>query len=121
MGKKRVVVTGMGVVSALGNDVESFYEQLLNGVSGVRDIVNFPCDECSTRFAGWVEEFNPEPYLDKKQARRVDPFITYAVVAAKKAIAMSGWDKNNLPADRERCGVIIGSGMGGLGTLDDGA
>ncbi|WP_080142046.1 beta-ketoacyl-ACP synthase II [Chlamydia suis] len=120
MNKKRVVVTGMGIVSCLGNEVESFYDSLLAGISGVRTITSFPCDDYATRFAGWIEEFNSEPYLDKKQARRVDPFITYAVVATKKAIAMSRWDQESLPADPHRCGVIIGSGMGGLRTLDEG-
>ncbi|CAG9046044.1 beta-ketoacyl-ACP synthase II [Chlamydia abortus] len=120
MSKKRVVVTGLGVVSCLGNEIDTFYDNLLAGVSGVRTITSFPCEDYATRFAGWIPEFNPEPYLDKKQARRVDRFITYAVVAAKKAIAMSRWDKDNLPADPLRCGVIIGSGMGGLQTLDDG-
>lgn len=118
--KKRVVVTGLGVVSCLGNDVEEFYGRLLKGESGVRMITSFPCSDYATRFAGWIDEFDPEPYLDKKLARRVDPFITYAIVAAKKAIAMSGWGKDSLPADRHRCGVIIGSGMGGLQILDEG-
>ncbi|SPN74026.1 3-oxoacyl-[acyl-carrier-protein] synthase 2,3-oxoacyl-(acyl carrier protein) synthase II,Enoyl reductase domain of yeast-type FAS1,beta-ketoacyl-acyl-carrier-protein synthase II,Beta-ketoacyl synthase, N-terminal domain [Chlamydia serpentis] len=120
MSKKRVVVTGVGVVSCLGNEVDTFYDNLLAGVSGVRTITAFPCEDYATRFAGWIPEFNPEPYLDKKQARRVDPFITYAMVAAKKAIAMSRWDKDHLPADPVRCGAIIGSGMGGLSTLDQG-
>lgn len=120
MSKKRVVVTGLGVVTCLGNDVDIFYDKLVAGISGVRTITTFPCDDYATRFAGWIDDFDPEPYLDKKQARRVDPFITYAVVAAKKAIAMSGWDKQNLPADQHRCGVIIGSGMGGLQILDEG-
>ncbi|ANH78714.1 beta-ketoacyl-ACP synthase II [Candidatus Chlamydia sanziniae] len=120
MNKKRVVVTGLGVVSCFGNEIDAFYENLLAGISGVRAITTFPCDEQATRFAAWVPEFNSEPYLDKKQARRVDPFITFAVVAAKKAIAMSQWDKEHLPADPLRCGVVIGSGMGGLSTLDEG-
>ncbi|ACZ32804.1 3-oxoacyl-(acyl-carrier-protein) synthase 2 [Chlamydia pneumoniae LPCoLN] len=120
MSKKRVVVTGFGVVSCLGNEVDTFYDNLLAGVSGVRPITSFPCEDYATRFAGWIPEFNPEPYVDKKQARRVDPFITYAMVAAKKAIAMSRWDKDHLPSDPVRCGVIVGSGMGGLSTLDQG-
>ncbi len=120
MRKKRVVVTGLGIVSCLGNDVDAFYDSLLAGISGVRTITSFPCEDYATRFAGWIPEFNSEPYLDKKQARRVDPFIAYAIVAAKKAIAMSHWDKDSLPADPHRCGVIIGSGMGGLQTLDEG-
>lgn len=120
MSKKRVVVTGLGVVSCLGNEVDVFYDRLLAGESGVRMITSFPCEEYATRFAGWIPEFDPEPYLDKKQARRVDPFITYAMVAAKKAVAMSQWDREHLPAPAHRCGVIIGSGMGGLQTLDEG-
>lgn len=120
MSRKRVVVTGLGVVSCHGNDIDTLYDKLLAGESGVSNITSFPCQDYATRFAAWVPPFDPEPYLDKKQARRVDPFIIYAVVAAKKAIAMSGWDKDTLPADPHRCGVVIGSGMGGLQTLDEG-
>jgi 3-oxoacyl-[acyl-carrier-protein] synthase II len=121
MKKKRVVVTGMGIVSCFGNDVEIFYEQLLAGKSGVKLIHHFSCEEFPTRFAAWVPEFDVGDYVDRKQARRIDPFIRYAIVAGKKALAMaglfpSGFDK----LERGRCGVIIGSGMGGLSTFYEG-
>ena len=83
MKKKRVVVTGMGVVSCFGNDVDHFYKMLLEGKSGIGPIEGFPVDEYPTRFAGEIKNFDVGEYLDKKQARRVDPFISYAIVAGK--------------------------------------
>ncbi|MEG0036704.1 MAG: beta-ketoacyl-ACP synthase II [Victivallaceae bacterium] len=120
MSKKRVVVTGMGLVSALGNEVDAFYEMLLSGKSAIRPITHFPCEDAPTRFAGWIDDFESEPYLDRKQARRVDPFIKYAIVAAKKAAHMAGWEENRESKNKHRCGVIIGAGMGGLLTLEEG-
>lgn len=119
--KKRVVVTGMGVVSCFGNDVNAFYQALLAGKSGVVPIQKFPCQEYSTRFAAVVPDFDSGDYLDKKQARRVDPFIRYTVVAGKKALEdgkITGSDLEKL--DKMRCGVIIGSGMGGMNVFYDG-
>ncbi|HSX26016.1 MAG TPA: beta-ketoacyl-ACP synthase II [Chlamydiales bacterium] len=118
MAKKRIVVTGMGVVSCFGNDVDHFYEQLLAGKSGVGPIENFPCSDYPTRFAGCIRNFDPGDYMEKKQARRVDPFIRYTVVAGKKALENSGVDLEKL--NRNRCGVIIGSGMGGMTNFYDG-
>lgn len=115
MQKKRVVVTGMGVVSCFGNDVDHFYQQLLAGKSGIVPIQSFPVEDYPTRFAGVVPDFDPGDLMDKKQARRVDPFIRYTVVAGKKALAMAGLHKEDLEKlKKERCGVIIGSGMGGM-------
>lgn len=119
--KKRIVITGMGVVSCFGDDVDAFYSTLLEGKSGIVPIDEFPCDEYPTRFAGMIRNFSTGEYLDKKQARRVDPFIRYTMVAGKKAL-----EKGNLKGDafarlnKERCGVIIGSGMGGMKTFSDG-
>jgi len=121
MTKRRIVVTGMGVVSCLGNDVDHFYDQLLSGKSGVSLIESFPCADYPTRFAGCIKNFDVGNYLDKKQARRVDPFIRYAMVAGKKAL-----EKGNLTGDslaklnKSRCGIIIGSGMGGMQIFSDG-
>src|SRR3990167_40097 len=84
--KRRVVVTGMGVVSCFGNDVDLFYEQLLAGKSGIVPIEEFPCEELPTRFAGVIRGFDVGDYMDKKQARRVDPFIRYVMVGGKKAL-----------------------------------
>jgi 3-oxoacyl-[acyl-carrier-protein] synthase II len=121
MQKKRIVVTGMGIVSCLGHDVELFYEKLLRGESGVRTITKFNCDNFSTRIAATVCDFDVGEYLEKKQARRVDTFIAYAAVAGKKALEMAKLYPNHAAANPERSGVIIGTGMGGMGIFFDGA
>lgn len=118
MKKKRVVITGMGIVSCFGNDVDAFYEKLLQGESGVVPITNFPCEAYPTRFAAGIPPFDVEGYLDKKQARRVDPFIRYTMVAGKKALEQSGLNLENV--NKSRCGVLIGSGMGGMQAFSDG-
>ncbi len=96
MAKKRIVVTGMGVVSCFGNDVDHFYDQLLAGKSGVRPIESFPCADYPTRFAGCIKNFDVGDYIDKKQARRVDPFIRYVMVAGKKALEKGNLTGENL-------------------------
>lgn len=121
MSKKRVVITGMGVVSCFGTDVDAFYQQLLAGKSGIAPIKGFPCQDYPTRFAGVVSDFDVGPYLDKKQARRVDPFISYTIVAGKKALEhgkLSGEALEKL--DKSRAGVLIGSGMGGMNVFYEG-
>jgi 3-oxoacyl-[acyl-carrier-protein] synthase II len=121
MKKKRVVVTGMGVVSCFGTDVDFFYNQLLAGRSGITPIQQFPCEEYPTRFAGSVQNFEVGDYLDKKQARRVDPFVRYAVVAGKKALEMALLKAESLDRlNKKRCGVLIGSGMGGMEVFSQG-
>ena len=112
-------MTGMGVVSCFGTDVDLFYQKLLEGQSGVGPIREFPCDEYPTRFAASVQGFEVGDYLDKKQARRVDPFVRYAVVAGKKALEMGQLSSLDL-LDKTRCGVLIGSGMGGMSTFAEG-
>ena len=116
--KKRIVVTGLGIVSCFGNDVDLFYQSLLEGKSGVTPIDQFPCENFSTRFAASIKDFDPGEYLDKKQARRVDRSIAYAMVAGKKAYAYSNLDLSTL--NLHRAGVLIGSGMGGMQTFSDG-
>lgn len=118
MSKKRVVITGMGVVSCFGNDVDQFYNSLLEGKSGVTTITEFPCDDFPTRIAAVIRNFDSGEYIDKKQARRVDKFISYAMVAGKKAIELSQVKLDSL--DKKRCGIIIGSGMGGMTVFNDG-
>lgn len=121
MTKKRVVVTGMGIVSCFGTDIAHFYEQLLAGKSGIVPIEEFPCSEYPTRFAGAVRNFDVGDYMDKKQARRVDPFIRYSMVAGKKALESAKIGPEELAKlDKKRCGVIIGSGMGGMTVFYDG-
>ncbi len=119
--KKRVVVTGMGVVSCFGTDVDHFYNQLLAGKSGITPIQQFPCEEFPTRFAGSVQNFDVGDYLDKKQARRVDPFTRYVAVAGKKSLEMALLQGDALELlDKRRCGVLIGSGMGGMEVYSQG-
>jgi 3-oxoacyl-[acyl-carrier-protein] synthase II len=113
--KKRVVVTGLGIVSCFGNDVDEFYNQLLAGKSGIGPIDGFPCEAYPTRFAGVIKNFDTGAYLDKKQARRVDPFIRYSIVAGKKALEKAQLTEENLnQLNKSRCGILIGSGMGGM-------
>jgi len=111
----------MGVVSCFGSDVDAFYDALLAGKSGIVPIEEFPCQEYPTRFAGVIRNFETGQYLDKKQARRVDPFIRYTVVAGKKALEkaqLTGEAFGRL--DKNRSGIIIGSGMGGMNVFSDG-
>ncbi len=118
MQKKRVVITGMGLVSCFGTDVDAFYQALLAGRSGVVPIEEFPCADYPTRFAAPIRGLEVGDYMDKKQARRVDPFIRYAMVAGKRALEMGRLDPKGVRP--ERCGVIIGSGMGGMQVFQDG-
>lgn len=121
MVKKRIVVTGMGLVSCFGSDIDHFYNQLLAGTSGVTTIDKFPCEQYPTRIAGLVHGFDTAHYMDKKQARRTDPFIRYGIVAGKRALEQAALTGDALQQlNRERCGIIIGSGMGGMDMLYDG-
>lgn len=121
MKKRRIVVTGMSVVSCFGQDVDHFYDCLLQGKSGVRPITAFPCEEYPTRFAASVQDFEVGDYIDKKQARRVDPFIRYTMVAGKKALESANLKLDDLDQlDKSRSGVLIGSGMGGMSVFFEG-
>ncbi len=121
MKKKRIVVTGMGVVSAFGNDVHQLYEKLLQGKSAISFIETFPCNDWPTRFAGIIRDFDPGDYVNKKLLRRVDSFIHYGMVAGKKALEMAGLTEEQLQhCDKSRIGVVIGSGMGGMGVFYEG-
>lgn len=119
--RRRVVITGMSVVSCLGNDPDQYYTRLLNGESGIRTITEFPCDELPTRFAGTVQGFDPGDLIEKKQARRIDKCIAYAIWAGKKALLDAKIPLNIderlrfLPS--ERAGVLIGTGIGGMQTF----
>ncbi|MCG8608343.1 beta-ketoacyl-ACP synthase II [bacterium] len=113
----RVVVTGMGVISPLGNEVDEFWNNLLAGKSGVDMITRFDTDEFDTKFAAEVKEFQPEAYIDRKEARRMDSFTQYAIVASEKAIEQSRLSFDDV--DRDRVGVIVSSGIGGMQTFEN--
>jgi 3-oxoacyl-[acyl-carrier-protein] synthase II len=115
--KNRVVITGMGVITPIGNTVEEFWDNLLAGKSGVDYIKSFDVSEYPTRIAGEVKDFNPEEHMDKKDVKRADRFVQFAIAAAKMALQDSGMNMDE--EDRERIGVYIGSGIGGLGTFED--
>lgn len=119
--KKRIVITGMGVVSCLGNDVDTFYKNLLDGKSGAATITHFSTEGFPTHFAASIVEFDPGTYIEKKQARRIDRYIGYALVAGKKAMEQALLNPEALEKlNKQRCGIIIGSGMGGMGIFADG-
>lgn len=112
---KRVVVTGLGAVTPLGNSVNDYWNNLINGVSGAAIITRFDATKFKTRFACEVKGFNPEDYFDKKEARKLDAYSWYGIAASAQAVADSGLDAEGI--DRNEIGVIWGSGIGGLDTF----
>ncbi|UFJ40342.1 beta-ketoacyl-ACP synthase II [Brevibacillus humidisoli] len=112
---ERVVITGMGVVSPLGNTVDSFWNQLINGKSGISLIDTFDVSRHKSKIAGLVRDFDPDALLGRKEARRMDRFCQFAVVAAHQALQDSGLSLEQM--NRERLGVFVGSGVGGIQTL----
>jgi len=113
---RRVVVTGLGALTPIGNNVNEFKEGLFNGVSGADLITRFDAQYFKTRFACEVKDFNVTDHLDRKEARRMDPFTHYAMVTAAEAMDHSGIDINKI--DLDRAGVIWGSGIGGFKTIE---
>lgn len=116
MSKRRVVVTGMGMLSPLAASVEGTWQRMLKGESGIAPIQGFDASTYTTRFAGEVTDFELEPYLTSKDARKMDTFIQYGIVAGHQAIDHSGLDLERV--DMTRCGVAVGSGIGGLGMIE---
>ncbi len=114
---RRVVITGIGLVTPLGIGTKTNWEELLNGKSGISLIDRFDVSEYTTRIAGEIKDFDPLQFIDKKEARKMDPFIQYAMVAAQLAVDGSGISLSALEGDR--CGVYIGSGIGGIGSIED--
>jgi len=114
--ERRVMVTGVGVVSPLGNDVETLWTNLLAGISGAGPITRFDASNLDSRFACEVKDFSTEGVLDRKDSKRMDRFVQYAVVAAYGAMQ---WARLDLDAvDRDRVGIVIGSGIGGMETFE---
>ncbi|MDN5873665.1 MAG: beta-ketoacyl-ACP synthase II [Sinobacteraceae bacterium] len=116
MSSRRVVVTGMGIVSPVGSDLDSAWGNVLAGNSGIGPITAYDVSDYTTRFAGLVQGFEPEKWIDKKDIRKTDPFIHYGIGAAKQAVQDSGLEITD--ANRERIGVCVGSGIGGIGTIE---
>lgn len=113
---RKVVITGMGLVTPIGNSIDEFWDNLIAGNSGVVSIDRFDASELPTRIAAQVNGFDPEEFINKKSARRMDLSQQFAVVSSGKAIEDSGIDLQSI--DLDRAGVIIGSGIGGLKTFE---
>src|SRR5438034_4228124 len=114
---KRVVVTGMGTLTPLGNSVTEYWKGLLNGVSGAGRITLFDPSKFKTQFACEIKNFEPTQFLEKKEARKLDRFTQTALVASDQAIADAGIGSDNVNVDR--VGVIFASGIGGIVTFQD--
>ena len=114
---KRVVVTGVGVVSPIGNDADTFWNNIKAGVNGVDRVTLFDASEMKTQIAGEVKNFNITDYVEKKEARKMDRFTQFAVVAASEAVKNSGLDMEK--EDPWRVGCITGSGIGGITTFEE--
>lgn len=113
---RRVVVTGIGALTPIGNDIDSYKESLFKGVSGAGPITNFDASQFRTKFACEIKGYNSEDFFHRKEARKMDPFTQYAVITADQAIANSGIDFDQV--DLKRAGVIWGSGIGGFEVLE---
>lgn len=117
MERKRVVITGVGLVTPIGTGVEAFWNALVNGVSGVGPITHFDASEFATRIAAEVKDFDPERYMERKDAKRMDRFVQLSVVAS--FLALEDANLNIADLDANRIGVLIGSGIGGTGTWEE--
>jgi 3-oxoacyl-[acyl-carrier-protein] synthase II len=113
-----VVVTGLGALTPIGNTLEAYWHGLVNGISGAAPITNFDASKFKTRFACEVKGFDPTAFMDRKEARKMDPFSQFAVAASDEAMRDSGLVLNT-DEERERAGVILGSGIGGLLTFQE--
>lgn len=113
---RRVVITGMGAITPVGNDVDTFWKSISSGVVGIGNIKAFDTTEFKAKLAAEVKDFDPEDYIDKKQAKRMDRFCQFALAASKEAVEDSDlkFDEENM----ERVGVIVGCGIGGIGTIE---
>ena len=117
MSREKIVITGLGAVTPNGNNVDEYWANLISGVSGIGPITYFDSSNHRVKIAGQLTDFDPETILDAKEIRKLDPFSVYALVATEEAIKMSGLDKIQFNPDR--IGVTIGTGVGGIQTLED--
>ena len=114
---RRVVITGMGALTPIGNGIENFKNGLYQGISGADYISYFNVDDFKVKFACELKKFDPNDYLDKKEWRKLDPFAQYAMISTKEAMESAGFDLEKI--DKTRAGVIWGSGIGGFKTIEE--
>ena len=117
MKREKIVITGMGVLAPNGNNVNDYWNSLINGKSGIAPITCFDSSNHRVKIAGELKDFHPENILDPKELRKLDPFSTYALIATKEAVDMAGLESQELNLDR--IGVTIGTGVGGIQTLEE--
>lgn len=117
MANRRVVVTGLGALTPIGNNVPAYWEGLINGVSGAAPITRFDAEKFKTQFACEVKDFDPKDFMDRKAARKMDPFCHYSIVASDEAMKDSGLDVEAV--NKDRFGVVLGSGIGGITTFEE--
>lgn len=115
--KKRVVITGAGVVSSLGFGLEQFWDSIKEGRNGISEITRIDVSEMSTKVGAEIKDFDPTLFIDRKEARRMDRYNQFAMAASKMAVENAKLDLDSL--NKDRCGVIVGSGIGGLETLEE--
>ena len=115
--KKRVVVTGLGCVTPVGNGKDEFWKNIKDGVCGIDNVTRFDASTFQSQVAGELKEFNPEEYINKKELKRLDRFTQYAIVSSKMAVEDANLDMETI--NKERVGVIIGSGIGGVETIEE--
>ena len=117
MSKKRVVITGMGAITPIGNNLKEYNQSLFNGISGCKPITRFDASKFKTRFACELKNYDPLNYFNKKESRKMDPFAQYGLIVAEEALQDSGIDLNKI--DKNKFGVIWGSGVGGIETFQN--
>ena len=115
--KRRIVVTGMGAISPVGSGVEAFWKGVRDGMSGVGPVTLFDASDMSSRIAAEVKDFDPTRWISKKDLRHMDRFTQFAIAAADEALEQAGL--NSSQVDKSRVGVLIGSGIGGLSTIEE--
>lgn len=117
MKREKIVITGLGVLAPNGNNVQDFWDSLVNGKSGIDAITYFDSSNHRVKIAGELKDFRPEDKIDPKELRKLDPFSTYALIATDEAVTMAGLNPEDL--DLDRVGVTIGTGVGGIQTLEE--
>ncbi len=116
MSKRRVVVTGLGIVSPVGNDIPTAWKNVVEGNSGIGPITHFDASSFATKFAGEVRDFDPAAYMPAKDVKKMDPFIHYAIAASMQAVKDGGLAVT--PENADRVGVAVGAGIGGIGGIE---
>ncbi len=116
MNNRRVVVTGVGAITSVGNDVSEIWDSLIHGKTGIGKVTRFDTEDYPSQIAGEIKSFDIHKTISPKEAKRLDPFSQYAVVAADEAVKQSKLDFSSI--DALRVGVVVGSGVGGIITLE---